>query len=176
MLICYCCFYSVKCSFEICVTKAIFERFSEWGTMSNWVFTVIGKINFCLECLNKVKVLFYVDPFATVFICYGKVLYTLCLVLCHLALKFIFGCIQIDCCQIAYIYFVQCQFFFFFHRDSSLFLFIYCSSQIASPPSLEILASQCFMGMQECKKQRNLLKATTVISAWHTAYSLKVFN
>ena len=62
---------------------------------------MIGKINFCLECLNKVKVLFYVDPFATVFICYGKVLYTLCLVQCHLALKFIFGCSQIDCCQIA---------------------------------------------------------------------------
>ena len=134
MLICYCCFYSVKCSFEICVTKAIFERFSEWGTMSHWVFTVIGKINFRLECLNKAYnfVLcwslcysFHLLWEGVVYIVLGSMSF---------GLEIHFGCSQIDCCQIAYIYFVQCQFFFLFSSGLFLILFIYCSSQIASLP------------------------------------------
>lgn len=139
MLICYCCFYSVKCSFEISVTKAIFERFSEWGTMSDWVFTVIGKINFCLECLNKVKVLFYVDPFATVFICYGKVLYTLCLVQCHLALKFILVAVKLIVAKLHTYILCNASSFSFFIGTLPYIIYILLFPNSFPPPPLKFL-------------------------------------
>ena len=134
MLICYCCFYSVKCSFEICVTKAIFEGFSEWGTMSDWVFTVIGEINFRLECLNKAYnfVLcwslcysFHLLWEGVVYIVFGSMSFGLEI---HFWLQsnwLLPNCIHIFCAM---------PVFFLFSQGLFLILFIYCSSQIASLP------------------------------------------